>query len=98
MTGPRSGLRHNRPFTVFWLGQALRFRVRGEGAAARPEGSTPLREVFAAGFRFLRAHALLRPLTVLLTRPDPPRTPTAGSKPRGRGAPRPKGRFIPPRR
>ncbi|MFI5830000.1 MFS transporter [Streptomyces sp. NPDC051578] len=32
-----------------------------------PGGAAMLREVFAAGFRFLWAHPLLRPLTVLLT-------------------------------
>lgn len=38
----------------------------GERPPAR-EGGAPLREVFAVGFRFLWAHPLLKPLTVLLT-------------------------------
>ncbi|MFE9560539.1 MFS transporter [Streptomyces sp. NPDC006487] len=45
----------------------VRFGVRGDAAEPRPPGSTSLREVFVVGFRFLWAHALLRPLTVLLT-------------------------------
>nr|WSX48708.1 MFS transporter [Streptomyces sp. NBC_00974] len=44
----------------------VRFTVRGEGPTRQPE-ETKLREVFVVGFRFLWAHALLRPLTVLLT-------------------------------
>ncbi|MBT2450589.1 MFS transporter [Streptomyces sp. ISL-43] len=46
----------------------VRFAVRGEAGQApeQPKG-TSLREVFVVGFRFLWAHALLRPLTVLLT-------------------------------
>ncbi|MCY0936529.1 MFS transporter [Streptomyces sp. H34-S4] len=43
----------------------VRFAAR-EKAAPGPEG-TSLREVFVVGFRFLWGHALLRPLTVLLT-------------------------------
>ncbi|WP_328302038.1 MFS transporter [Streptomyces sp. NBC_00435] len=43
----------------------VRFAVR-ERAERKPEG-TSLREVFVVGFRFLWAHALLRPLTVMLT-------------------------------
>ncbi|MCX4782573.1 MFS transporter [Streptomyces sp. NBC_01264] len=46
----------------------VRFGVRGNAATPRPpRKSTSLREVFVVGFRFLWAHALLRPLTVLLT-------------------------------
>ncbi|WP_327256300.1 MFS transporter [Streptomyces sp. NBC_01244] len=45
----------------------VRFGVRGDPAEPRPSGSTSLREVFVVGFRFLWAHALLRPLTILLT-------------------------------
>lgn len=45
----------------------VRFGVRGNPASPRPEAGTSLREVFVVGFRFLWAHALLRPLTVLLT-------------------------------
>ncbi|MFJ7271892.1 MFS transporter [Streptomyces sp. NPDC099050] len=46
----------------------VRFRTRGGAATARPSRpDTSLREVFVVGFRFLWSHALLRPLTVLLT-------------------------------
>ncbi|MFE2282921.1 MFS transporter [Streptomyces sp. NPDC059443] len=44
----------------------VRFAVRGAVPVEEPK-STKLREVFVVGFRFLWAHALLRPLTVLLT-------------------------------
>ncbi|MBT2480666.1 MFS transporter [Streptomyces sp. ISL-94] len=50
----------------------VRFRRPAEGGAApaRPgagAGARVLRDVFVVGFRFLWTHALLRPLTVLLT-------------------------------
>ncbi|MCX5403251.1 MFS transporter [Streptomyces sp. NBC_00335] len=45
----------------------VRFGARGNDATPRPEAKTSLRAVFVVGFRFLWAHALLRPLTVLLT-------------------------------
>lgn len=46
----------------------VRFGARGSAGTSRPpQKSTSLREVFVVGFRFLWAHALLRPLTVLLT-------------------------------
>ncbi|MGW6706434.1 MFS transporter [Streptomyces sp. NPDC054956] len=49
----------------------VRFAARGEAGEADRAGErakgTSLREVFVVGFRFLWTHALLRPLTVLLT-------------------------------
>ncbi|WP_330261351.1 MFS transporter [Streptomyces sp. NBC_00539] len=48
----------------------VRFTPRPDEEQERrpgPGGAGMLREVFAAGFRFLWAHPLLRPLTVLLT-------------------------------
>ncbi|GHB60347.1 MFS transporter [Streptomyces cirratus] len=47
----------------------VRFTPRPGEAGERPgpRGAGVLREVFVAGFRFLWAHPLLRPLTVLLT-------------------------------
>ncbi|MGW7099578.1 MFS transporter [Streptomyces sp. NPDC054838] len=47
----------------------VRFSPRPGDAGERPGpgGAAMLREMFAAGFRFLWAHPLLRPLTVLLT-------------------------------
>ncbi|MFH7600346.1 MFS transporter [Streptomyces racemochromogenes] len=42
-------------------------RTPPDGAPAPASGTGRLREVFTVGFRFLWGHALLRPLTVLLT-------------------------------